>query len=1096
MFNIYYSKEYLINKFEKKNMKLDDFKKLNLLLGWICFLISFCVYFSTAEPTVSFWDTGEYITTSSKLQVGHPPGAPLYQMLGAIFSVFAIDKENIGFTMNLMSGFSSALTIAFMYWSIVLILLKIISTDKFTLNRQLAICGAGLVGALSFSFTDSFWFNAVEAEVYAMATLIMSILFYLGLRWETDMNKPRGNKWLLLICFVIGLSFGVHFMGLLTIPAIVLIFYFKNQKTIQSSLKINSLYGFLFANILGLLILMGIFKLILPYTLKFFSMIELLFVNNFNLPFNSGSIAAFIIIALSFYYLINYTAKKNLVTINTLVLCFLFIFIGFSSWLILPIRSNANVVVNENNPSNARELLAYYNLEQYPKTYLFYGPLFTDQYSGLDKENPYKNDNPKYEKDLDNNKYVIVNDYENAIQNYNSEHASILPRMWSSEHAKNYLNYTGYLNFKIKSRYLNEPGIKDFVSDFKNKINEGEVDYEDFEKFLKQYGQFLEIQKPSLFSNLYYLFDYQIGYMYLRYFMWNFAGRQDDIQGKMNLNGNWLSGINFIDEWNIGVSQKNLPGDVLNNKARNTYYLLPLLLGLIGLYFLYNLNKEYFWILLVFFVFTGVAIQVYTNVRPFEPRERDYSVVGSFYVFSMAIGLGSFYLSTLLEKIKLKKSSILTTLMCLLIVPVNLAVNNWDDHDRSGRYTAYSMAVNYLNSCDKNAILFTIGDNDTFPLWYAQEIEGIRTDVRVVNTSLLSTDWYIDQMKRQAYESEPIPSSLTHDKYKHGTRDYIIKEAITNDTIDVDVFLDFITQDEKEYKYGEILKRQGYDISGLRSQDLNANFLPTENIKIPVNIENVLKYNIVNKDKSDLIENEIIINIKSQALYKNRLIMLDIIAQNEWRRPIYFTGGAFGDEDYIWMKDYLQLDGMCYKLIPIKTEVDESNPYEMGMVDSQKMLSIVKNWEWGSKDSNEIYLDVESRKNSITYRGNISRLIDQLILENKIDEAENILDICMEKMPVNEYGYYTLLEPFLNAYYMINKPKKARKIFDDIAVKYQESLFYFSTVSNSNKNRYAEDIYIDIERYRSLVDVILNHEEGEYLETRMKEFNDYLDLFL
>ena len=658
------------------------------------------------------------------------------------------------------------------------------------------------------------------------------------------------------------------------------------------------------------------------------------------------------------------------------------------------------------------------------------------------------------------------------------------------------MNYTGYLNFKIKSRYLNEPGIKDFVSDFKNKINEGEVDYEDFEKFLKQYGQFLEIQKPSLFSNLYYLFDYQIGYMYLRYFMWNFAGRQDDIQGKMNLNGNWLSGINFIDEWNIGVSQKNLPGDVLNNKARNTYYLLPLLLGLIGLYFLYNLNKEYFWILLVFFVFTGVAIQVYTNVRPFEPRERDYSVVGSFYVFSMAIGLGSFYLSTLLEKIKLKKSSILTTLMCLLIVPVNLAVNNWDDHDRSGRYTAYSMAVNYLNSCDKNAILFTIGDNDTFPLWYAQEIEGIRTDVRVVNTSLLSTDWYIDQMKRQAYESEPIPSSLTHDKYKHGTRDYIIKEAITNDTIDVDVFLDFITQDEKEYKYGEILKRQGYDISGLRSQDLNANFLPTENIKIPVNIENVLKYNIVNKNKSDLIENEIIINIKSQALYKNRLIMLDIIAQNEWRRPIYFTGGAFGDEDYIWMKDYLQLDGMCYKLIPIKTEVDESNPYEMGMVDSQKMLSIVKNWEWGSKDSNEIYLDVESRKNSITYRGNISRLIDQLILENKIDEAENILDICMEKMPVNEYGYYTLLEPFLNAYYMINKPKKARKIFDDIAVKYQESLFYFSTVSNSNKNRYAEDIYIDIERYRSLVDVILNHEEGEYLETRMKEFNDYLDLFL
>ena len=1078
-------------------MKSDTFNKVNLILGWVCFLITFFVYFSTAEPTVSFWDTGEYITTSSKLQVGHPPGAPLYQMLGAIFSFFAFGNENIGFIMNLMSGFSSALTIAFMYWSIVLIILKITTdTENLSINRQLAISGAGLVGALSFSFTDSFWFNAVEAEVYAMATLIMSILFYLGLKWEKDMHHDRGNKWLLLICFVIGLSFGVHFMGLLTIPAIVLIYYFKNQKSIQNRFKINKVYGFLLANIFGLLILMGIFKLILPNTLKFFSAIELLFVNNFGLPFNSGSIAAFIILASCFYYVIVYTSRKKLVTANTLTLCFLYIFIGFSSWLILPIRANANVVVNENNPSNARELLAYYNLEQYPKTYLFYGPLFTDQYSGLDKKTPYKDDNPKYEKDLANNKYIIVNDYKGAIQNYNSEHASILPRMWSSEHAKNYLNYTGYLDFKIKSRYFNEPGVKDFVYDFQNRIDAGEVDYEDFEKFLKQYGQFLDIQKPSLLSNLYYLFDYQIGYMYLRYFMWNFAGRQDDIQGKMNLNGNWISGINFIDEWNLGISQKNLPSDVLNNKARNTYYLLPLLLGLIGLYFLYNVNKEYFWILLVFFVFTGVAIQVYTNVRPFEPRERDYSVVGSFYVFSIIIGLGCYYISLLFEKFRLKNSSVLTSVMCLAIVPVNLAINNWDDHDRSNRYTAYSMAVNYLNSCDENAILFTIGDNDTFPLWYAQEIEGIRTDVRIVNTSLLSTDWYIDQMKRKAYESNPIPSSLNHEKYKHGTRDYIIKEAITQDTIDVDVFLDFITQDDKEYKYGEILKRQGYDISGLRSQDLNANFLPTENVKIPVNTENIIKYNIVNKEKLDLIEDEIIIKIKSQALYKNRLIMLDIIAQNDWERPIYFTGGAFGEEDYIWMKDYLQLDGMCYKLVPIKTTVDESNPYQMGMVDSEKMLSIVKNWSWGKKDGVDIYYDVESRKNSITYRGNISRLIDQLILENRNEEAEIILDLCMTKMPVNEFGYYTLVEPLINSYYVIDKKEKARKIFDEIAVKYQENLFYYSSISNSNKNRYAEDIYTDIERYRSLVDVIINYEDGEYLETRMKEFNDYLDLFL
>ena len=1071
-------------------------KKLNLIIGWLCFLISFIVYYLTAEPTVSFWDTGEYITTSAKLQVGHPPGAPLYQMLGAIFSIFAFEKENIGFTMNLMSGFTSALTISFMYWSIVLILKKLTTDIEDTIKKHLIVSSSAFIGSISFAFTDTFWFSAVETEVYAMATLIMAIMFYLGLRWEFDMHKGRGNKWLLLICFMIGLSFGVHFMGLLVIPAIVMIYYFKNQKEILKSLNLQPFIGFIIANAVGIAILMGIFKLLLPNTLKFFSATELLFVNNLGLPFNSGTLVAFIVLIYIFYFLINYTRKKGFINANTFTLCFLFIFIGFSSWLILPIRANADVVVNENDPSNARELLAYYNLEQYPKTYLFYGPLFSDQYSGLDKKNPYKDDNPKYEKDIIKKKYVIVNDYKNAVQNYNSEHASILPRMWSTEHAKNYLNYTGYLDFKIKPRYASESELIDFIKDFEEKINSNEIDYEDFHNFLRQYGQFLNIEKPSFISNLYYLFDYQIGYMYWRYFMWNFSGRQDDIQGKMDMHGNWISGIYFVDEWSLGVSQKNLPKDVLNNKARNTYFLLPLILGLIGLYFLYNTNKEYFWILILFFLFTGLAIQVYTNVRPFEPRERDYSVVGSFYVFSMIIGLGSYYVSVMFEKIKTKGATILSFILCLLFVPVNLAMNNWDDHDRSDRYTAYEMAVNYLESCDKNAILFTIGDNDTFPLWYAQEIEGIRTDVRVVNTSLLSTDWYINQMKRKAYESDPIPSSLSADKYRHGTRDYIIKEEISQDTVDVNVFMDFITQDEKDYKYGEILKRQGYDVAGLRSQDYNANFLPTENVRIPVNIDNVIKNSIVGEKYLGLIEEEIFIKIKSQALYKNRLIMLDIIANNNWERPIYFTGGAFGDEDYLWMKDFLQLDGMCYKLVPIKTPIDKSNPYEMGMIDSEKMLSIVNKWNWSVENEKNIYLDVESRKNSITYRSNISRLVNQLIFENKLIEAEKIIDKCMEKFPTNKFGYYTLLEPFINSYYEINKEEKARKLFDEIAEKYQEKLFYYSGLNNSNKNRYAEEIYTDIERYRSLVDVMINFEDGEFLETRMQEFNNYLDLFL
>ena len=1073
---------------------MDSYKKINLVLGWLCFLISFFVYFTTAEPTVSFWDTGEYITTSSKLQVGHPPGAPLYQMLGAFFSVFALENENIGFIMNVMSGFVSALAISFLYWSIVLVLKKIISIKINSQKTKFSISSAAFIGSLSFAFTDTFWFNAVEAEVYAMATLIMAILFYLGLRWEADMQNQRGNMWLLLISFVIGLSFGVHFMGLLTIPALVLIYYYKNRHQLLKTIKVNNFYGFIIANLIGVIILMGIFKLLLPNTLRFFSSIELFFVNNLGLPFNSGTAVALLLIILFFIIALSYTHKNNLVKSNTFTLCFMFMFIGFSSWLILPIRANANVVVNENNPSNARELLAYYNLEQYPKTYLFYGPLFTDQYSGLDENNPYKDDNPKYEKDLKNNIYKVVNDYKNAIQNYNSDHAAFLPRMWSSEHAVNYYSYTGFLDFNVKPKYINESELNNLVKGFKNEINNGNVNYEDFHNFLRQYGQFLNIEKPSFLSNLYYLFEYQLGYMYFRYFMWNFSGRQDDIQGKKNLNGNWITGISFIDKLHLGITQENLPGDILDNKSRNTYYLLPLIFGIIGFTFLKQKSTDYFWILLIFFVFTGMAIQVYTNVRPFEPRERDYSVVGSFYVFSIMIGIGVYYLSTIMHKLKSNFGLIVILFFCFLFLPVNLISNNWDDHDRSGRYSAHSMAVNYLESCDKDAILFTIGDNDTFPLWYAQEIEGIRTDVRVVNTSLLSTDWYIDQMKRKAYESNPIPSSLEHEKYKHGTRDYIIKDVVTDSLWDIKGVIDFITNDDN--RYGLLLDLQGYDTSLYRSQDLNSNFLPTENIKIPVNKENVLKYGIVNEKYEDKILDEIILKINSQAIYKNRLIMLDIIAENEWKRPVYFSGGAFADEDYIWMKEYLQLDGMCYKLVPIKTPINENEPYKMGMIDSEKMVEIVKNWKWGKREKKDVYLDVESRKNSITYRGNISRLIQKLIDENDFKSAENILDLTMKNMPIDEYGYYTLLEEFISSYYVIGKEKKGKEIYIKISNKYKESLDYFSQVSNSNKIKYIEDIYIDIERYRSLINTIIDYEQEEFLEKELEALNSYIEFLL
>ena len=1071
-------------------MANSNFKQWNLILGWVAFAVAFLTYALTVEPTVGFWDTGEYILTSSKLEVGHPPGAPLFQMLGAFFSIFASQPSQIGYVLNMMSAAASAFTILFMFWSIVLLLQKIIGQAKeFNTNKDIGILGAAFVGSLSFAFTDSFWFNAVETEVYAMATLIMAVMFYLGLRWEKEMHSPKGNRWLILISFIVGLSFGVHFMGLLTIPAIGLLYFFKNYKTITPK-------NFIVANVTVVAILLFVFKLLAPNILRYFSVLEIFFVNNIGLPFNSGSIIAFIILTLSIYFGLNYSKRKGYIVFNTGLLCVTFIIIGFTTWLMLPIRANANVPVNENNPSNARELLAYYNLEQYPKTHLFYGPQFTDQYAGLDENQPYTDDKPKYEKDEKSGRYVIVNDYENAIQNYNSDHGSLLPRMWSGEHAENYMIYSGPLEFSIKSEYKMQNEFRSLVANFRSSVAKGEIDYEGYHDFLRTYGRYLDIEKPSLIDNIYYLLDYQIGYMYWRYFMWNFSGRQDDIQGKMDMHGNWISGINFIDEYLLGITQDNLPSDVLNNKARNTYYLLPLLLGLIGLFFVVSKDKKVFWTMLVFFLFTGIAIQVYTNVRPFEPRERDYSLVGSFYVFALWIGIGVFALFDKVQiHIKSKLLAPVISLFCLVAVPGILLSQNWDDHDRSNRKTAHAMAVNYLESCAPNAIIFTIGDNDTFPLWYAQEIEGIRTDVRVVCTSLLSADWYIDQMKRKAYNSEPVPSKLTHDKYKWGTRDYIIKEVVTKDTLDIVQFLDFISSDDDRTKYGYVLEQQGYQTNGQRKQDLNANYAPTEFVRIPVNKQAVLRNGVVAAKDAEKIVDYIDIKIKDQAIYKNRMIMLDIIAQNNWERPIYFSGGAFGDEDYIWMKDYLQLDGFAYKLVPIKTALDKNNLYDMGRIDSEKMYELVKDWEWGNSGNPDVYHDVETRRNSLTFRGHMARLIEKLINEEQLEKAEEIADLAMQKMPVDIFGYYVYLEPFIGAYYETEADDKARALYKEVVVKYQESLNYFSGVSDENKEKHIQSIYFDIERYKSLVDTISIYEDEVFVKAEMEIFNGFLRLF-
>ncbi|OYU82263.1 MAG: hypothetical protein CFE23_00670 [Flavobacterium sp. BFFFF1] len=1062
-----------------------NFKKWNTITGWCVFTIALITYTLTVEPTMSFWDCGEYIPTAAKLEVGHPPGAPLFQMLGAFFAMFAFGNEKlVALMVNMMSVFSSAFTILFMFWSSSMILKKVVSGySELTRHNMMMILGSSAVGALAFTFSDSFWFNAVEAEVYAMAMLLISLLLWLGLRWEQDMNTPRGNRWLLIISLIIGLTFGVHFMALLTIPAIGFLYYFKHYEKI-------TLKNFIVANIVVVAILLFIFKLLLPLTMSFFANTEVYMVNELNLPFNSGTIFVALLFIAFFYFGLKFTKNKGYVQLNTGILCILFILIGFSTWMMLPIRANANTVINENKPSDAREVLAYYNREQYGVNPLFYGPQFSDLYAGLDKEHPYIDKEPNYERDYKTGKYVITNNYKNAEQNTDDNQKAILPRMWSTEHAENYMRFSHPLEFRANPEYpykedLAQYGIDTLsmepekiqeaeaelyhevektVAEFKTAYRKNEIGIEGYSKFLKSYGDYLIINKPTTADNLSFMVEYQFGYMYWRYLMWNFSGKQNDLQGTYdNIDANWMTGIKPFDELRLG-SQDNLPSDVLNNKGRNLYFALPFILGLIG--FIYHAGKDLksFYVLLVLFLFTGIALKIYLNERPFEPRERDYALVGSFYVFAMWLGFGVYSIYDSSKKWLSTKVLVPLTLgVTLLAAPVLMASQNWDDHDRSGKYTAVSMAKAYLNSCEPNAILFTIGDNDTFPLWYAQEIEKVRTDVRIVNTSLFMTDWYIDQMKAKAYESAPMPITFKHSEYVGDKLDYVAYTGQDSTRWDVGFFINFI--------------RDPRTMIELKNGNKLHSYL-TNKIRIPVDKNQIIANKVVSPKYYDSIVPYIDIDIKGNGLYKNRLMMLDILKNNNWKRPVYFTGGSASDEEYLWMKDYLQLDGMVYKLVPVKTTLDkESSQMDMGQIDSDKMFDIVMKWDWGNGESPHIYHDPETRKNSISFRTNLARLMDQLIKEGKTEKAKKVIDLAMTKMPFEFYGYYMMLDPFVNGYYKLREVDKARALSAKIIKKYQENLNYYSTLSLAEQKDLYKDIFTEIQKYNGQLEIIKDNND-------------------
>lgn len=1083
---------------ENSTMMQFEFKRLERFLSGLVFFIALAVYGLTVEPTGSFWDAGEYISTSAKLQVGHPPGAPLFQLIGAFFATFAFGSSTkIALMVNWVSVISSALTV-FLTFKIITNLaekwvrrrLEQESTEsKLDPTAIWSILGAALVGSLTLCFSDSFWFNAVETEVYAMASLVMALLLWLGILWTDRLSAPNGDRYLVLIAFVVGLVFGIQFMGFLAIPSIGLLYYFKTTERITPK-------NFIFANLAVVALLFLVYRFSLTYVLKLFGAAEVFFVNEIGLPFNSGSIITAIALLSLLVFLIRFSKRKQLHQLHLITHMALFLILGFSTWLMLPIRANAQTVVNENNPEDARALLAYYNREQYPAPESpFYGSYYSDYFAPA---GPDQDGQPKYEKNQKLRRYEIVNYYEDAIQGPNPNHIGFLPRMWSASSAENYMRYYGRLDFSINPRYQGDAELRKAIAQFRQMSNEGDIDTSQYVDFLKSFAEYIEVKPPTLGQNLNYLIDFQFNYMYWRYFFWNFVGRQNDEQGRFNANGEWLSGIPFIDSIRLG-NQSNLPEDLRHNKARNTYYFLPLILGLIGMYYHAKRQWKSFYVLLVFFLFTGLAIQFYTNPTIFQPRERDYSLVGSFFIFSLWVGLGVLAIVDLLTK-KLKRrsvqTSLVTTLACLCAVPFLMAYENWDDHDRSNRKTARSTAMAYLNSCaqDQGALLFTIGDNDTFPLWYMQEIEGYRTDVRVVNSSLLATDWYIDQMKRQAYESAPIPSQLTHNDYRYGTRDVIYYQpvpGIAEERWDLGRFMDWVSSGKPETKLGYLMRQQGVDMSDFKEEQLDIVYYPTHKIRVPVNKSAVLASGLVAAKDEALIVDYIDIDLPKSALPKNRLLMLDILHSNQWKRPIYFSGGSLDAAEYLYMKDYLQLDGLVYKLVPIFTE--DSGAFDMGRIDSDLMYEIVMDWEWGNSEDPSVYIDPQTRAQGISFRSNMARLVEQLIEEEKLDKAEQVMDLAVEKMPLKAFRFYAFIEPFIQGYYAVSATEKAQNLSAALLELYLDHLAYYTTLDAEESYLRIEEIYSDLEATRRVLDLSTEANDDEFIAPFTAEYNSYIN---
>ena len=963
-------------------------------------VVSAVTYLLTIEPTASFWDCGEFIASSYKLEVGHPPGNPVFQLIARFFTMFA-DNMHAAVAVNVMSALCSALTIFFLHLTIVFLAKRVIKPDadgKYSVSRAIAVYGSGIVGSLAYCFSDTFWFSAVEGEVYAMSSLFTAMVFWAMTKWYEQADTPYANRWIVLISFLMGLSIGVHLLNLLTIPALVFMFYYRKREDGHYSFW-EYVKIFLLSAVILAVILFGI----IPYLPKFAAYTDLFFVNVLGLPFNTG--AAFFMIALlaACFWGLFHTMKKKAVLANTLLLCFTVIVIGFSIFSVVIIRSAAKTPTNEYQPDNPFTLIRYLGREQYGSNPILYGQYF---------DAPYEVVTPKYWAPM-GDRYVHA-DSPGELK-YPAEGKMLFPRMWAGGDQRYIDFYESYMNGKGTP----VPGA--------------------------------EHKKPTFGTNLYFFLDYQLNWMYWRYFMWNFAGRQNDIHSPSPgeiFAGNWESGIGFIDKARLG-DQTDAPDYLKNNKGKNHYYMLPLLLGLIGLFFQFSRDKRGTWLTFLLFFMTGIAIVIYLNQPPYQVRERDYAYAGSFYAFSIWIGLAVAAIYSFIEDLLAGKTgnasaqtvrtaaASAVSLVCLG-VPALMAQQNWDDHDRSHRRTAVELARNYLNSVGQDGILITHGDNDTFPLWYAQEVENVRTDVRICNTSLLGTDWHIDQMKYACNESAPLPLTVGMDQYLYGTNELVFIYDVRDTVISIKDVM-------RVFKH----PRAKVELTSGKMVD----YIMSRKISVPVNKENVIKYGILDEKYAGMIPDEIVLEMPESKTFitKPELFLLDLLSNYQWDRPINMLSMG-GDLD-IGQKSYLMYEGFSYKLVPIKGPMSSSEPGLTDTEDLYRKMTEVFSWDALSRD--DYFVDYQ---NLYTFCGVMSQrnlflnAAEKMMDEGRSDRALEMLDMCERNVP--EYNFpldmtylgfsneYMVLR-MISLYYDLGQGDKARSMAARFADELMDSAGFF-----------------------------------------------------